>query len=120
MGEKTLGKNGYSLATETDWSYSDTHPTGADAEIVVPNEPGKRHFITHIGASFEEDNASGKVELLTNTTTVMESFITGQPLEIEFSTPLKGKEGEETTLRLFNESNKQATVFIAGYTQEAN
>ena len=103
--------------TETDWSYADTRPTGENAEIIVPGEAGKTHFITHVGASFEEDNASGKVELLTNSTTVMESFITGQPLEIEFSTALQGKEGEETTLRLYNDSNQQATVFISGYTK---
>jgi hypothetical protein len=102
---------------ETDWSYSDTHPANENAVLTVPGETGKTHFITHVGASFEADNAAGKVELLTNSTTVMESFITGQPLEIEFSTALKGKEGEDTTLTLINDTQNQATIFISGYTK---
>lgn len=103
----------------TEWSYSDTHPENENAEIIVPGEADKIHYITHIGASFEADNAAGKVELLTDSTTVFESFITGEPLILEYNTPLKGQAGEDTTLILHNDTNNQATVFISGFTREA-
>lgn len=102
----------------TDFSYTDTHPAGEDAVVTIPAEEGKAHYITTILASFEADNQEGKLEVVCGGEDMLESFITGDPIDIEFSIPLMCPENAEIEFRLVNDSNNQATVFVSGFTRK--
>ena len=103
----------------TDWSFADTHPASEDATVTVPGEEGKKHYITSVLGSFEADNQEGRLEVTCAGDTVFETFITGNPVDFEPGTPIACGENEDIVLTLYNESNNQATVFIAGFTRKA-
>lgn len=104
---------------ETDWHFTDTQPSGTDAEIVFPGVEGKVHFVSTIMASFEADNQAGKLELISSTEgSIFETFITGNPVDVEFAAGVNCGVGADLTLRLINDSNNRATVFFAGYTKD--
>lgn len=102
----------------SDWSYADTHPAGENATLTVPGEEGQKHYITSVLASFEADNQAGRLELICGGETKLETFITGDPVDMELNTPLSCPEGADVTLTLYNDSNNQATVFMAGFTRK--
>jgi hypothetical protein len=101
----------------TDWNEVDVSADGGNATITIAAEAGKTHYLTTILASFEADNQAGEVTVTCGGTTIIDNFITGDPLDLEFSIPVECEENAEIVITLTNASQQKCSIFAAGYTR---
>lgn len=103
-----------------EWSVTHAPEDSIPAQIVIPGEEGKIHYITSILASYNKANSVGMLTLFVNGTQLLTTYVTNSHIELQFSHALKGITGENITLTLDNPNvSTKGTVFIAGFTRPA-